>query len=146
MNIKINKNFEKEYKEDAARGFTLKEIVSLIAAFAVIGGGTYLLYKKGGIEPEIAMRLATVLAVPMVAMGFYTYQEMSPLQFLTEYSYFRRTSLLTYAAGEITDENRHVFTMKSRQIQGISAIEMRNRKKEHRKERNKGGRKKHGSH
>lgn len=112
MVIRINKDFEKEYKEDAARGFSLKELVALITGFgAMIGTGVFI-YRSFGVGVQTATYLAVPAALPFLAAGFYTYQGMSPWRFFCEWREFRRTSLLCYESGEWTWEMRRTFTMK----------------------------------
>lgn len=119
MNIRINKNFEEEYKEEIGRGFSLKEMAAILTAVPLMFTAGYLLYKYAGLELETAVYVAVPAAIPVLACGFYTYQEMSPFRFLKEFYYSFRTSLLTYEAGEWKRSEARVFSMNRKERTGI---------------------------
>ena len=71
MNININKDFEKEYKDDSWRGFSMQEVCT-------------------GVPP----------AIPLLVYGFYRYQGMNLLELIREVFEEKKSNKLCYEAGE----------------------------------------------
>ena len=110
MNIKINKDFDKEYKDEMYRGLTPKKALSMAAAAAVAGAVVFLLYRYAGVPPAAGVYPGVFCAVPFLAAGFMTFQGMSPFRYLKEMLYAHRTRLLTYEADELPKAGRR-FSM-----------------------------------
>ncbi len=100
MQIQINKDFQ-EYKEDSWRGFSLKELLSLIAATGSSAAVVFVLYQIAGVPMTLAVYLAVPAAMPSLLTGFYRYQGMSFLKLIRERLWRKQVSILTYEAGEL---------------------------------------------
>ena len=133
MNLTINKDFVKTYKDDTWRGFSLKEVAALgcaliLAILTVIG-----IWKLTDIPADICVYIAVPVILPVLAAGFFTYQDMGILSILKEMKWGRKTELLVYEAGERTKEDMFLFTTDSIPMPGISAKEWKRRRKTHRR-------------
>ena len=111
MKLITNKDFIKEYKDDAWRGFSLKECISIAGAFGTAVVCMYFLHKFTDIPVDVCVYLAVPLAAPILGIGFYRYQEMGPLQLLKEMNYSRKTAELAFEAEEVREQKR--FKMKT---------------------------------
>lgn len=100
MNININKDFETEYKEDVGRGFTMRQMSTLIASVIVC------FLQMAGIYYFFHLPIATCVYPSMpgtavvLAIGFYDYQGLTLTKLVQELLYERQTRLLTFEAGE----------------------------------------------
>ncbi len=101
MIIKNNPDFADEikYKDDAWRGFSAKEIVVFILAFAIAICSVYLLWKYFAIPITIAPYISVPLAVPIVLLGLYRYQGMNCYQFIRAIISCRREKFLYWDTG-----------------------------------------------
>lgn len=115
MNIKINKDFDKEYKDEMYRGMTAKEVLSIAAAAAVAGAVIFLLHRYAGVPLAAGVYPGVFCAIPFLAAGFVTFQGMSPARYLKEMIYARRTRLLTYEADELPKAERSFSMEKPKQ-------------------------------
>lgn len=138
MDIKINKNFEKEYKDDAWRGFSMKEIGALICAAIVAGVAMYFVNRYTGPELATCVYIAVPVVAPIIACGFWTNQEMGPVKWFKEVIWWKKTSHLIYEAEERTEQDIRIFTMDSQRRAAIGRKEWNRRKALHKK-RIKGG-------
>lgn len=100
MNIDVNKDFERDYKDDSWRGFSSKEAACIGVALAVCAGTCLALSMNFGISPENGVFPSILPAVPVLFWGFYTSQGMSVFELLKEIRYERNIQKLTYSAGE----------------------------------------------
>lgn len=75
MKLKLNKDFLHEYKNDAWKGFSVPEIVSICIALACNLGCTYLLWKYLHIAPDKAVYLGIPVMIPPLAIGFVKIQD-----------------------------------------------------------------------
>lgn len=115
MHIKINKDFQTEYKEELFRGLSAKEAVSLAAGAGVAGLLTFLLYDRAGVPVEAGIYAGVFCAIPVLMAGFLTIQGLSPARYFKEAVYAYRTRLLVYGAGELAPGRpKKMFTMKKR--------------------------------
>ena len=74
MNIEINKDFLTEYKDEFWKGFSAKEVFTIVCAGAVAAGVVVLLHIKFGIRPSEAVYAAIPFTIPILLAGFYKYQ------------------------------------------------------------------------
>lgn len=111
MNIDINKDFEREYKDDFLLGFSVKEVVGITVAACMILGAGILLWKLTKFPPDICVYLAVPCGIPSLAITFYRYQELSVLQIIREYFYYKKTQELTFDAGQWKYDDMKTFTM-----------------------------------
>ncbi|NBH99473.1 PrgI family protein [Hominisplanchenecus murintestinalis] len=101
MHIKINRDFDTDYKDELFRGMSVKETVSLAAGAAVAGVTTFLLDKYAGLPPEVGIYAGVFCAVPILGAGFVSIQGLTPIGYLKEIIYFYRSRTLAYAADEL---------------------------------------------
>lgn len=101
MDIKINKDFEKEYKNELFRGLTTREVLGLATSAAVGMGVVYLLYHYAGVPMSVGVYAGVFAAAPCMFVAFQDIQGMTPLRYLAEIRYAHKTRLLTYEADEI---------------------------------------------
>ncbi len=115
MNIKINKDFDKEYKDEVYRGLTAKEAASVVTAAAVAGAVVFLLYRFAGVPLAAGVYPGVFCAIPFLAAGFVAFQGMSPGRYLKEMRYAHKTRLLVYEADELPEVKRSFFMEKPKQ-------------------------------
>jgi len=106
MKIVINKNFEKEYKDEAFRGLSLKELVFAVIFLLVMASIVYVGIMKYKLPSSPAILIGMVVGSPLLILGFYKYQGMSPIEFAKEYVNFLKTSRLSYQSTEFEEEKR----------------------------------------
>lgn len=104
MKLLTNKDFEKEYKDDAWRGFSVGEALALSGALLCCIVMMYLFWKYARLPLSVAVYPAVFLSSPVLAIGFYTYQEMRVWELLREWYWSRKISKLTFEAGEYTGQ------------------------------------------
>lgn len=131
MRLVINKDFVKEYTNDVWRGFTLRQLISLLCGLGVMLGCMYVLNKWTGIPAATCVYIAVPAAVPVLLLGFWTYQDMSVLTLLREIWYSKKTAHLAYEAQEFPEAK--IFTLESKKLSGISGKEWKRNKRLHRK-------------
>lgn len=142
MNININKDFEKEYKDDTWRGFSMKETVCIGCAVTILGVIAFCGYHYMGWPVNMSVYLGLPLAVPVLLYGFYRYQGMTLLELYREIRYERKIQHLTFEAGEyeplVTEQTDR--KKEKREKRKLAA-----RKKEYKKQLRKGGQEKWAS-
>lgn len=109
MILNVNKDFEKEYRTDFWKGFTIKEFITIFIALLVGVGVIYLIHKTLGIPIATCVYIAVPCIAPIVAIGFYEYQGMKIPELIKEVIYTRKTKILTYEATEKAEQN--IFSM-----------------------------------
>ena len=112
MSIPINKDLEKEYRNEFFKGFTLKEIGHVALGLAVMGAVTALVWSRTGLSPAICIYIGLPFGIVPMYFGFKTFQGMSARKYLQELWYERKTAQLLYQACEMPKERR-VFSMES---------------------------------
>lgn len=111
LKIRVNKDFLREYKDDAWKGFSGKEVMTLLLAAGTAIALVFLLHMGLGIAPAVAVYLSVPAASPIVLLGFYRYQGyLSPIRLLREIYYTYKAKELPYAAEE-TRNKVHLFQM-----------------------------------
>ena len=71
LNININKDFEKHYKDDAWRGFTLKEVCCMLLFLILLFGMVFFCWKWLHMQPDLAVYLAVPFGLPVLCVGFF---------------------------------------------------------------------------
>ena len=105
MNIEINKDFLKEYKDDAWKGFSARELLSVVGAGAVGITVDILLHFYGGFSIAGGVYIALPFALPFILWGFYKYQGYLPIgRFIKEILYCRKTAVVLYDSDEAVKE------------------------------------------
>ena len=106
MAIRNNKDFLKEYKDDAWKGFSTRELLCIIGAAAIGITVDALLHFYAGISLAAGVYIALPLAVPLILIGFYKYQGFLTVgRFLKEWLYELETSRVEYSSGECVQED-----------------------------------------
>ena len=107
MKIRVNKDFLREYKDDAWKGFSGKEVASLLLAVGAAIAFVFLLHIGFGVSPAVAVYFSVPAASPIILFGFYRYQGyLPPVRLLQEIFYTYGTKELPYAAEESTGRIR----------------------------------------
>lgn len=115
MQIKVNKDFLTEYKDEVWKGFGVAEIISIILALGCIAGVVFCLYKKFGISPASAVYIGVPVSSPILVAGFYKYQGYMNLAKLIQEIYFTYACKeLVFGAGERKEPFGHFFFLKRR--------------------------------
>ena len=131
MNININKDFEKHYKDDAWRGFTLKEVCCMLLFLILLFGMVFFCWKWLHMQPDLAVYLAVPFGLPVLCVGFLKYQGMTPVELVKEMVFEYRTKFLLYDAEEVPEPQ--IFTMDSIIHSGIDRKEWKRLRKKHKK-------------
>lgn len=137
MEIKLNKNFEQEYKDDAWRGFSTRELLFLLLAVIQAGTEMYLAYRYLDVELSLAVYIVVPSTVPVLSIGFFKYQGMTPLELLKEIYYEQKTKCLVYAVGEREKIAPFVYRTNGNVSQYLSRKEKRTLRKVWKKQRRK---------
>lgn len=107
MKIRVNKDFLREYKDDAWKGFSGKEVASLLLAAGTAIAFVFLLHSGFGVSSAVTVYFSVPVASPIILLGFYRYQGyLSPVRLLQEIFYTYGTKELPYAAEESTGRIR----------------------------------------
>lgn len=115
MNIPINKDVEKDYRNEIMKGFTWAEAGCMalgIAVVIVVAVGAWLLFH---VSPRYGCYIGLPIAFPIILLGFKKFQGLSAFAYLKEILYEKRTGILSYDAMEAPDETR-TWTLVKRDI------------------------------
>lgn len=98
MKIPINKDFLTEYKDDAWKGFSIHELITLAIAavigFSIMGIGVF----RYGFDPSIMSYVCIPFVLPVLMYGFYRYQNYMPVnKLVVEMYYTNQLDCLTIA-------------------------------------------------
>lgn len=115
MNIKINKDFLTEYRNDFWKGFTVHELV-YVGIGGLCGAATAaLLYFKFHLEVTLSIYTGVPVAFPIILFGFYKYQGYMPVkQLLKEMLYTYMSSEISYSSTEEKHAARVFFMRRER--------------------------------
>ena len=106
MAIRNNKDFLKEYKDDAWKGFSTRELLCMIGAAVTGITVDALLHFYAGISLATGVYISLPMAVPFILFGFYKYQgHLTAGRFLKEWLYEIRTARVDYVSGECVEED-----------------------------------------
>lgn len=117
MNININKDFEKHYRDDTWRGFTLIEVICMLGFLFILFGIVFFLWKWMKCPPDLAVYVSVPFGLPILCVGFFKYQGMTILELVKEVCFEYQTRLLIFDADEVPDSQ--IFTLESVDSQGI---------------------------
>lgn len=133
MKIDMNKDFDEAFPSEFALGFTLKQF--LVAAAALITGIMVMVFVHfyTGIGIVECSYIIIPVSGPICMLGFAGYQMQTPIQYIREILYVRKTKELLYEAEELKGKGR-VFTMKSR---GVPEKQKKQRKQRRKKKNGK---------
>lgn len=115
MKIDMNKDFDEAFPSEFMLGFTLKQFA--VATAALIAGITVMavIHFRTGIGIVECSYIIIPISGPVCMLGFAGYQMQTPIQYIREILYVRKTKELLYEAEELKGGG-HVFSMKSRCI------------------------------
>lgn len=120
MKIEINKDFEKEYKDEFWKGFSGSETLCIAIAVSVAVGVIALCNFKLGISPGTAVYFGVPVAIPVLVLGFFRYQGQDNVISLMRNIYVtykcRRLSM-----DMMTGSRSRIFTMKRSEDDGVHA-------------------------
>lgn len=115
MQIKVNKDFLTEYKDEFWKGFSLPEVISIAVGCGCAAGVIFVVYKLFGISPANAVYFGVPAALPALAVGFYKYQGYMPLpELIQEICLTYKCKELVFGAGERKEPFGHFFFLKRR--------------------------------
>ena len=100
MNININKDFEKEYKDDSWRGFSMQEVCCIGIALSMAAAVSMWFYYTYHVPLNTVIYTGVPPAIPLLVYGFYRYQGMNLLELIREIREERKSNKLFYEAGE----------------------------------------------
>lgn len=104
MRIPINKEIEKEYKDQFMRGFSARECGFIAAAFACIAIAAYTAWSLFHLQINICFYIGLPFGVPAILIGFMDFQGLDFFEYLKELIYEHKTKELYYDADEIKTE------------------------------------------
>ena len=84
MNININKDFEKEYKDDSWRGFSMQEVCCIGIALSMAAAVSMWFYYTYHVPLNTVIYTGVPPAIPLLVYGFYRYQGMNLLELIRE--------------------------------------------------------------
>ncbi len=97
MIVDINKDFLTEYKDDLWKGFSGRELGTIIVAGGVAAGIVALISGFSGMKPSDAVYIALPAAFPILLLGFFRYQGyLYPIELLKEIAFTQRTRHLHF--------------------------------------------------
>lgn len=97
----INDDFEKEYKNDVWKGFSLPELLTLGSALALMVGIMFFLVFGLDIDVTISLLVAMLPAVPVLMITFGKNQEGDSFwEVYQQKRYQNATRILSYECGE----------------------------------------------
>lgn len=100
MNININKDFEKEYKDDSWRGFSMQEVCCIGIALSMAAAVSMWFYYTYHVPLNTVIYTGVPPAIPLLVYGFYRYQGMNLLELIREVFEEKKSNKLCYEAGE----------------------------------------------
>jgi hypothetical protein len=110
LKIDINKDFLKEYKDNFYKGFSVTELVHIIAGLCVSAVIMFICVKIFQIDIVMSVYISVPFAAPVILAGIYRYQEyMKPKDYLFEKQYTQASERIHYETDE-PDSDRF-FTM-----------------------------------
>ena len=109
LKIDINKDFLKEYKDNFYKGFSISELVHIIAGLAVSAVIMLINVKLFGMQLVSAVYISVPFAAPVILTGIYRYQEyLKPKDYLCERQYTEASDRLHF---ETTEPDSRYFSM-----------------------------------
>lgn len=106
MLIPINRDFDQEYSNDIWKGFSAKQLCYLLGAAGVSVLVSTVLYFQVKLMIQICIYAGVFSVIPIVALGFWSFQEMSLAQFIAVYFIQKKTQFLFWIPQEYEGEVR----------------------------------------
>lgn len=103
--IPINENFEKAYKDSMAKGFTVKELLTVFGAVASLAIVCAVCFFGLHWNLYLSFFLGLPLAVAMIVMGFWrSASDLTVKEYYEARMYRKKTELLCYQSKEYDQE------------------------------------------
>lgn len=110
MIIELNKDFLKEYKDNAWKGFSTKELLCIIVAVIVAVIIDVCVFTYTSLDAATGIYIAFPFALPVIVWGFYKYQGFLSLsELIKELMYCNKTAVLDYDSGEASKDVLKVY-------------------------------------
>lgn len=110
LKIDINKDFLKEYKDNFFKGFSVSEVIHLVAALGVAALIMFAAVRYLHIDIVAAVYISVPFVIPIVFSGIYKYQDyLKPKDYMLERQYTLASESLHYETEE-ADVTKY-FTM-----------------------------------
>ena len=101
LKIDINKDFLKEYKDNFFKGFSVSEVIHLVAALGVAALIMFVVVRYLHIDIVAAVYISVPFVIPIVFSGIYKYQDyLKPKDYMLERQYTLVSGSLHYGTEE----------------------------------------------
>lgn len=101
LKIDINKDFLKEYKDNFFKGFSVSEVIHLVAALGVAALIMFVVVRYFHIDIVAAVYISVPFIIPIVFSGIYKYQDyLKPKDYMLERQYTLASERLHYETEE----------------------------------------------
>lgn len=111
MQIKVNKDFLHEYKNELWKGFTLPEIASMAIGLSCDGLVVFLCWKFFHMSPANAVYLGMPGMIPALFIGFVRFQDNANLLEYAKAMYDTYQCRALHFCGERLRKSRRTFQM-----------------------------------
>lgn len=101
LKIPINKDLEKEYKDQFIRGFSAKECGYIAIALACVAAVAVLAERLFHLPYNICFYIGLPFGVPAILIGFKEFQGLTFFEYVKELIFEYKTKELYYDADEI---------------------------------------------
>lgn len=106
MKLPINKDFDKEYKDDFMKGFSMREVFFLALAIATVGIIFFLLYQFLDLSTDILIYISLPFGFLVASPGFWRSKSgLSLWEYIKAKDYIDATWHLTYQSTEFDPYN-----------------------------------------
>ena len=111
MNININRDFLHDYKDNAWRGFSAKELLSITIGVGIGISLAFIVYNVAHIPMAACVYVAIPAAFPVILIGFYKYQgDMNIMELLKAIRFTKKCGILLFEGDDFEDQE--VFFMR----------------------------------
>ena len=101
MKIPINKDIEKEYKDQFMRGFSAKECAYIAVGLVCGGIVAFAVEAMFHLPINVCFYIGIPFAIPSIVIGFADFQGLNFFELIKELIYEHKTKELYYDADEI---------------------------------------------
>lgn len=110
MRIPQNKDLDTDYKNEIYKGLDARDIAYGAISIAVIIATAVCSAYYLKVPTELCVLIGIIPAAPVMFLGFYKIQGMTPFAYFKEFLYDKMTEELIYEADELP-ENNEVWSM-----------------------------------
>ena len=101
MKIQINKEIEKEYKDQFMKGFSAKECGYIALALVCVAVAAFVAERLFHLPFNICFYIGLPFGAPAIIIGFAEFQGLTFFEYIMELIYESKTKELYYDADEI---------------------------------------------